>query len=207
MKYNFYYDESEHSRSIGFDTVTAENFYDNFITIIVGWKAENEREIQERYYSFERKYIDRHPDGELKSDTIKNKQVRYGFASTAKGNVGFFDDYLSLFTNDVFVYVSTLSKVEYIVNQLFKDYENSLLIDMDMMRYSIIKSLVIYKPSELVDAIYNNPHNIVDSMRRFFKDRIEKNKRNPSLKEKETESFEQILLLLDDIYTLYHVGY
>ena len=199
LKYNFYYDESEHSRSIGFDTVTAENFYDNFITIIVGWKAENEHEIQERYYSFERKYIDRHPDGELKSDTIKNKQVRYGFASTAKGNVGFFDDYLSLFTNDVYVYVSTFSKVEYIVNQLFKDYKNSLLIDMDMMRYSIIKSLVIYKPSELVDAIYNNPHNIVDSMRRFFKDRIEKNKRNPSLKEKETESFEQVLLLLDDI--------
>ena len=53
MKYNFYYDESEHSRSIGFDTVTAENFYDNFITIIVGWKSENEREIQDRYYSFE----------------------------------------------------------------------------------------------------------------------------------------------------------
>ena len=160
LKYNFYYDESEHSSSIGFDTVTAENFYDNFITIIVGWKAENEQEIQERYYSFERKYIDRHPYGELKSDTIKNKQVRYGFASTAKGNVGFFDDYLSLFTNDVYVYVSTFSKVEYIVNQLFKDYKNSLLIDMDMMRYSIIKSLVIYKPSELVDAIYNNPHNI-----------------------------------------------
>lgn len=199
MKYNFYYDESEHSRSIGFETVTAENFYDNFITIIIGWKAENEQEIQKKYYSFERKYVDRHPDGELKSNTIKNKQVRYGFASTAKGNIAFFDDYLSMFTNAVYVYVSTFSKVEYIVNQLFKDYKNSLLIDMDMMRYSIIKSLVIYKPRELVDAIYNNPQNIVDSLKNFFKDRIEKNKIAPSLKERETESFKQILLLLDDI--------
>ena len=199
MKYNFYYDESEHSRSIGFETVTAENYYDNFITVIVGWESENEKRIQEKYYNFEQNYIDRHPDRELKSDTIKNKQVRCGFASTTKGNVGFLNDYLSLFTNDVYVYVSTSSKVEYIVNQLFKDYENSLLVDMDMMRYSIIKSLLIYKPREVVDAIYNNPNNVVDSMRNFFKDRIEKNKSNLSLKEKETESFEQILLLLGDI--------
>lgn len=61
---------------------------------------------------------------------------------------------------------------------------------MDMMRYSIIKALVIYKPRELVDAIYNNPENIVGAMKTFFKDRIEKNKINPSLKERETESFE-----------------
>lgn len=67
MKYNFYYDESEHSRSIGFKTVTAENFYDNFITVIAGWKSQNEQKIQEQYCDFEQKYIDRHPDKELKN--------------------------------------------------------------------------------------------------------------------------------------------
>lgn len=87
MKYNFYYDESEHSRSIGFKTVTAENFYDNFITVIVGWKSQNEQKIQEQYCDFEQKYIDRHPDKELKNKTIQPKQLRYGFASTAKGNI------------------------------------------------------------------------------------------------------------------------
>lgn len=199
MKYNFYYDESEHSRSIGFKTVTAENFYDNFITVIVGWKSQNEQKIQEQYCDFEQKYIDRHPDKELKNKTIQPKQLRYGFASTAKGNIAFFDDFLKLFSNDVYIYISTFSKVEYIVNQLFKDYKNSLLFDMDMMRYSIIKALVIYKPRELVDAIYNDPENIVGAMKTFFKDRIEKNKINPSLKERETESFEQILLVLDDV--------
>lgn len=199
MKYNFYYDESEHSRSIGFKTVTAENFYDNFITVIVGWKSQNEQKIQEQYCEFEQKYIARHPDGELKSETIHPKQLHCGFASTAKGNIGFLDDYLSLFSDDVYIYIATFSKVEYIVNQLFKDYKNSLLFDMDKMRYSIIKSLVIYKPHELVDAIYNNPENIVSAMKTFFKDRIEKNKSNPSLKEKETESFDNILLLLDDV--------
>ena len=153
MTYKFYYDESEHSRSIGFKTVTAENFYDNFITIIVGWKAENELKIQERYCKFEQKYIDRHPNGELKSDTIQNKQLRCGFASTTKGNINFINDFFGLFSDDVFIYLSTFSKVEFIVTQLFKDYKNTILLDMDMMRYSIIKALVIYKPSELVDDI------------------------------------------------------
>lgn len=174
MKYNFYYDESEHSRSIGFKTVTAENFYDNFITVIVGWKSQNEQKIQEQYSEFEQKYIERHQEKELKSETLQPKQLRCGFASTAKGNIGFLDDYLSLFSDEIYVYVSTFSKVEFIVNQLFKDYKNSLLFDMDMMRYFIIKALVIYKSRELVDAIYNNPENISDAMKTFFKDRIEK---------------------------------
>lgn len=37
MKYNFYYDETEHSRKINFKTITADNYYDSFITAIVGW--------------------------------------------------------------------------------------------------------------------------------------------------------------------------
>ena len=202
MKYNFYYDESEHSRSIGLKTITAENFYDNFISIIVGWMSDDEQKIQEKYYEFEQKYIDRHPNGELKSDTIKNNQVRYGFASTKNSNIEFLNDYLSLFSDDIYIYISTFSKVEYIVNQLFKGYKNSFLFDMDMMKYSIVKSLVIYKPKELVDAIYNNPQKIIDVMKDFFEDRIKKNKSNPSLKERETVSFEQVLLLLDDVKPL-----
>ena len=128
MKYNFYYDESEHSRSIGFDTITAHNFYDNFITIIVGWKTENEQKIQEQYYQFEQKYIDRRSKGELKSDTINPKQLRRGFASMHKQNARFLDDYFSLFTDDVYIYISTFSKVEYIINQLFKDIERILCL-------------------------------------------------------------------------------
>ena len=36
MKYIFFYDETEHSRKINYETVTANNYYDNFITGIVG---------------------------------------------------------------------------------------------------------------------------------------------------------------------------
>ena len=199
MRYNFYYDESEHSRSINLNTISADNFYDNFVAIIVGWKADIELKLQESYHKFEDKYIYRHPDRELKSKTIKPNQLLCGFSSMNNENVAFLSDYLDLFSNDVYVYIATFSKIEFIVNQLFKDYKSTLLFDMDMMKYSIIKALVIYKPQELVDAIYNNPQNIVAVMRNFFENKIEKNKANPSLKERENKSFEQILLLLKDV--------
>ena len=179
MRYNFYYDESEHSRSINLNTISADNFYDNFVTIIVGWKADIELKLQESYHKFEDKYIYRHPDGELKSKTIKPNQLLCGFSSMNNENVAFLSDYLDLFSNDVYVYIATFSKIEFIVNQLFKDYKSTLLFDMDMMKYSIIKALVIYKPQELVDAIYNNPQNIVAVMRNFFENKIEKNKAKP----------------------------
>lgn len=199
MKYKFYYDESEHSRSIGYKTITAENFYDNYIAVIVGWKVGDEDAIQKRYTEFEEKYSERHPNGELKSDTIQNKHLRFGFASMVRENVGFIDDYLSCFSDDVFVYVSTFSKVEYIVNQMFRDYQNTLLFDMDMMKYSITKALVTYRPHELIDAIYSDPQNIIPAMKAFFENRIEKNKANPLLKQAENKAFEEILLLLNDI--------
>ncbi|MBQ4059491.1 MAG: hypothetical protein IJD40_11240 [Lachnospiraceae bacterium] len=199
MKYNFYYDESEHSRSIGFKTITADNFYDNFITVIVGWKEENEPKLQEKYFNFEQKYINRHPNGELKSYTLKNKQLRYGFASTTNENINLLEDFFTLFTDDVYIYISTFSKVEYIVNQLFRDYKNNFLFDINLLKYSIIKALVIYKPLELVETIYNNPQKIVIEMKKFFEDRIEKNNNNPILKQSENLAFEQIILLLDEL--------
>lgn len=56
MQYNFYYDETEHSRKINYETVTASNYYDNFITAIVGWSSEEDAGISEKYLAFEAKY-------------------------------------------------------------------------------------------------------------------------------------------------------
>lgn len=38
-EYQFYYDETEHSRKINYNTVSASNYYDNFVTMIVGWPS------------------------------------------------------------------------------------------------------------------------------------------------------------------------
>ena len=58
LKYNFFYDETEHSRRLNYNTVTAENYYDNFVTMIVGWN-ESDQGILQRHASFEKKYEDR----------------------------------------------------------------------------------------------------------------------------------------------------
>ena len=51
--YKFYYDESEHSRKINYNTVTAPNYYDNFITVVVGWAKGKEKEVFKKYEDFE----------------------------------------------------------------------------------------------------------------------------------------------------------
>lgn len=51
--HNFYYDESEHSRKINYGTVNADNYYDNFVSVIVGWSKEKEQAVFEKYSSFE----------------------------------------------------------------------------------------------------------------------------------------------------------
>lgn len=74
-KYNFYYDESEHSRKINYKTVSAANYYDNFVTMIVGWSAEKD-DILQRHAAFETKYADRKDrNGKIKSTMFQQKQI------------------------------------------------------------------------------------------------------------------------------------
>jgi hypothetical protein len=53
-KYNFYYDESEHSRKINHKTITADNYFDNFIAVFVGWRSEDQADFYRKYDSFEK---------------------------------------------------------------------------------------------------------------------------------------------------------
>ena len=199
MQYHFFYDESEHSREIGFETVMANNFYDTFVAVIVGWRGDYQSSIEAKYREFENKYEYRKSKGELKSHTIKNAQLKYGFASLSKDNVKFIDDFLSLFTENIYLYFSSISKVEYIVSQLFQDYHNSFFADMDAFKYSITKALVINRPRELIYYIYHEPNSIISALKDFFKKKIEIDRKNPELKALEIKAFSHILLLLDDI--------
>lgn len=198
-KYNFYYDESEHSRKINYKTVSSSNYYDNFVTMIVGWSDER-NDILRRYADFETKYADRKDhNGEIKSTMFQQKQFRNGFASLNKQNAQFIDDFLSLFDKHVHIYFSVCSKIEYLVLQIFREYRNSFFVDADLMKYSITKSLVVYRPQEIIKCLYESPESFLEELKQFFRDRIECNKTNPRLKRTETEAFQEILLVLDEI--------
>ena len=199
--YKFYYDESEHSRKINYKTVTAPNYYDNFVTVVVGWTKEKEKEVFKKYEDFENKYADRKDkNGELKSTTLKQKKLECGFASLDKANTQFIMDFLSIFDESTKFYFFVASKIEYLVLQLFRGYQNNFIIDADAIKYSITKALVVYRPQNIIKSIYDdNSKEFVEELKSFFRERIECNRSNMSLKEQENEAFENILYILDDI--------
>lgn len=198
-EYCFYYDESEHSRKINYKTVSASNYYDNFVAMIVGWSTEK-NDILLRHASFESKYASRKDrNGEIKSTMFQQKQFKYGFASLNKQNAQFVSDFLSLFDEDTHIYFSVSSKIEYLVLQLFQGYRNSFFVDADSMKYSITKALVAYRPQKIIQCLCEAPENFLEELRKFFRDRIECNKNNPELKQTETTAFQEILLVLDKI--------
>lgn len=169
--YKFYYDESEHSRKINYNTVTAPNYYDNFVTVIVGWSKEKEKEVFKKYKDFENKYADRKDkNGELKSTTLKQKKFECGFASLDKANVQFIMDFLSIFDESTKLYFSVASKIEYLVLQLFIGYQNNFIIDADAVKYSITKALIAYRPQNVIKSIYDNPEEFVEELKRFFRE-------------------------------------
>lgn len=201
-KYNFYYDESEHSRKINYRTISADNYSDSFITAVVGWCSENEADLFKRYDVFEEKYSYRQSNGELKSTTIKQSQMKSGFASLNNDSICFLEDFLALFDEKTFIYYAVISKIEYIINQIFVDYRNSLFVDMDAMKYSITKALVLYQPRDIMAGLYENTGELVALLKNFFSAQIERDKANELLKQKEIGQFRQILILLNDVSTI-----
>ena len=197
----FYYDETEHSRSLNLKTITADEFYDGFVTAIVGWDEARESELEKKYRAFEERY--RSPGAtELKSTALAKKHFMYGFHSLPKANVRLVHDFLCLFDEDMFVYYSFSSKVEHLIYRLFDQYRNVPGIDTDLMKYSLAKLVVQYRPREVVEAFYGDPEELIIKLRVFLRDRIERNESNPGLKHAETEQCQAILSILDNALPL-----
>lgn len=201
MEYKFYYDESEHSRKINYQTITASNFYDNFVTVIVGWDSARECQIKERYEAFEEKYKDRASHGELKSTTIKQNQFKYGFSSLNKQNAQLLEDFLSVFTEDIHVYFSVISKVEYILRQILEEYADIPFIHIRAMEYSLTKAILAYKPMNVLKSIDEQAASeiIVKEIVKFLNERINYDVGNVELKEREIKIFTEIMGLLNSV--------
>lgn len=205
MGYRFYYDESSHSESITEKTLNAENFYDNFITVIVGWDEAYESSLQTKYNAFEEKYKSRKAGNpaELKSSTIKTSDIVNGFASIKnKELTTLIEDYLSLFDEKVYVCISFINKVEFLVNQIIDGYDEEIWFDVDAFKYTLVKVLRTYKPQNVITQLYKNPSSMVDSIRVFLEERIKINENNLGLKQKENKAFKEMLFILDKLSPL-----
>lgn len=194
-EYKFYYDETEHSRSLNYKTIVANEFYDGFVAVIVGWAACDEADLECKYEVFETKY--RSPGAsELKSTSLNKKQFRYGLSSLSKVNVRMIGDFLDLFDENNLVYYSFSSKAEHLINRLFSRCSIPE-INMDLLRYSLAKLVAQYQPEKVVEAFYGDPDHLVEAVRAFLLDRIERNAANIELKCTETEQCELILAAMD----------
>lgn len=71
--------------------------------------------------------------------------------------------------------------------------------DADVLRYTIVKSIVVYQPEKIINGIYTDILELANLIKDFYKHRIELNEKNPELKEIETEAFKQAIVLLDSI--------
>ena len=198
-KYVYYYDETEHSRKITYKTLAADNYYDSFVTAIVGWQ--NDDSIRQRFDAFEIKYANRkNGNGEIKSTILKQKEFQYGFASLNKQNVVLLDDFLSIFNEETQIYLSSSSKIEYLIMQLFKDYKNNSFYNEKALKYIITKAIVMYQPKELEKSICEKPEDLVNNLKLFLKEKIEYNENNnPILKESENIAFKEFLRYLETV--------
>lgn len=134
--YNFYYDESQHSRLLNLETIKADEFYDGFVVAIVGWDSQRESDLAAQYCEFEKKYLSPNAK-ELKSTCLKRSQFKYGFKSLSQYNARLISDYLDLFDEEMYVYCSFSSKVELLVDRLFSQYQNQPCFNADLMKYSL----------------------------------------------------------------------
>lgn len=191
-KYRFYYDESEHSRAISKATIKAKEFYGGFIVAIIGWEEDCESELEEQYFSFERKFLSPNSE-ELKSTAIASNQLRYGFATLSKANISLIEGLLGVLDEQHLLYYSYVSKVEFLVRQLFGNSQNFQYLDSDPMLYSITKALVTYRPAGVLESLDKSPKEVLDAIRSFLIERIKLDRRNENLKSLEIEQFAVIL--------------
>lgn len=196
-KYLFYYDESEHSRSITKATINAENFANDFVVCVIGHESGQLEELCKKYQIIEEKYKKYYSVNELKSRIISKTKYRFGLKEFKNEDINFINDVLSfIYDENILVFLSLQNKIEYIINQLLVNYENDLIVDADSLRYSISKLITIYKPKDVIESIYLNNGTFLLKLRKFLNSLLKLNKNNP-IKVSENTAISQGLLVLD----------
>ena len=202
-KYIFYYDESEHSRSITKETINASNFASNFVACIIGFESKRLDEINFKFNSLEEHYKSYYSVSELKSSILSKSKYKYGLKSLKSKDLELVNDVFNfVLKENLEVYSSLQNKIEYVVSQLLNDYDNDIFFDADAFRYSISKIVNQYRPQKVIDSIFLNDGSFVFELKDFFKTLLTINKDNP-IKASENAAIEENLLILDSYNKLF----
>lgn len=195
--YIFYYDESEHSRSITKETINANNFASNFVACIIGYESNRLKDIDSEYQLLEEQYKKYFGVEELKSTIIGKSKYKYGLKKLKSKDLELVNDVFDfVHRKNLQLYLSLQNKIEYVVNQLLNDYDNELFFHADAFRYSISKIINQYKPKNVIDSIYANDGGFIVELKNFLNSLLDLNKENPN-KVSENSAIKENLLILN----------
>lgn len=149
----FYYDESMISPFLTEHTFMAPNFYNGFVTCIVGWKKSKETEIFRKYADLI-KFLKECPTDELKSDYFKPKDFWYGFNSVSKHKIKFLLSFLKLIdSDDVFCQIVVENKISNLIACVLEPYMQIPGVNYVAMVYSVSNLILTYKPQKVIEAL------------------------------------------------------
>ena len=195
-EYQFYYDESGHSRKLTEKSITADNYDDFFVSVIVGINNKQTESLNKDYFLFEEKYKDYYGIDELKSTIFSDKKYKYGFKSFKQIDLEAINDFFNLIIKyNLLIYISVQNKIEYLIDQLLRAYKNNYLVDADAIRYTVTKAITVYRPKKVLSSIYQGD-SFATELKSFLSERIATNG-DLKLKEWENFAFEQTCFLID----------
>lgn len=90
----------------------SDNFAYDFVSAIVGCDISNENAIFNNYLRFEKTYKEKFTVDELKSEIIKQNQIKHGFAGLNKLSVSLLTGYFEFMVeNNILYKINTISRI------------------------------------------------------------------------------------------------
>lgn len=211
--YNFYFDESAHSRAITYKDGKGPNIYiqdkdkqnDLFVGCFIGVDVNKDFEIEQRFLMAERyiKSLLGLDDKEFKGETIKTNKFKNGFNSIGKNNLKIYQTVFKLLDdNDLIFHIHLLSKTEYLVREFFKrvrfppEEVTGFVVDKKALMYTLIKFIFNYRKQDLLKKMFKKDQSISNL---FLKELIEEltriveSARDINRMKYEVRAFEQLL--------------
>ena len=134
---------------------------------------------------------------ELKSKIVKKEQYKYGIKSFNKKSLELYKDFWKLMNkSDYIYYICVVSKLEYILTQF--NYNIWRVRDYSSFVYSIVKAVNVYRPKEVLKALFEENDLLLEELVKFLRRKISENENNP-IKVHEIISFKECITILEEI--------
>lgn len=211
--YNFYFDESAHTRAITYIEDKGLNIYiedkdkqnDLFVGFFWGINENLDLDFEHRFVIVEnyiKELLGLKENQEFKGDTIKTDQFRNGFNSLGKIN---FKIYKVLFEmldeEDLILHIHLLSKTEYMVREFFKEINlpTEFLVAKQALMYTLTKFFFNYRKQDLLEKMYSNNKSVSEKFIYELKNELEaivEHAKDISRMKYEVKSFKELLICL-----------